>query len=46
MGTYVTTVLGCLTAMWIVSYYKTLRGRVRRREPVFRRSTWDEYNKW
>ena len=49
MSTYITVVLGCLTAMAIVAYGKTLRGRVRRREPLFRRKdnySWDDYDNY
>ena len=48
MTTYVTVVLGCLTAMAIVAYGKTLRGRVRRREPIFRQKhhEWDDYDNY
>ena len=46
MTTYITVVLGCLTAMAIVAYGKTIRGRVRRREPIFRRKDDDEWGQW
>jgi len=46
MTTYITVVLGCLTAMAIVAYGKTLQGRVRRREPIIRRKNRDEWGEW
>ena len=44
MSTYIAATLGCLTAMAIVAYAKELRGRVRRREPLFRRKHDDYWN--
>jgi len=49
MSTYITVVLGCLTAMAIVAYGKSIRGRVRRREPIFRRKHdkyWSDYDNY
>ena len=35
MSTYISTVLGCLTAMAIWAYAKELKGRYRRRERLW-----------
>ncbi len=44
MSTYVAATLGCLTALAIAAYAKELRGRMHRREPIFKRKNdryWD-----
>jgi hypothetical protein len=45
MSTYISATLGCLTAIAIWAYGKELRGRWRRREPLWRKDD-DWYDSW